>query len=88
MIGTSSAIIAPNIDTQLSKIMAIRNRSAFVVHPLYTTAQFRTNGSHTSKTADRPLGSFPEWGSAANPSRYPPRKTTTAMRAAVVSYSD
>ena len=35
-----------------------------------------------------PVGSFPERGSAAKLSRYPPRRTTIAMRAAMVSNSD
>jgi hypothetical protein len=65
MIGTNSVIIAPNIDTQLSKITAIRNRSTFVAHPLYTTVQFRANGSHVNKTADHP------WDRSQNGDRLP-----------------
>ena len=54
MIGTHNAILAPNIDTQLSKIKAIRDRSTFVAHPLYLMVEFRANGSHTNKTTDHP----------------------------------
>jgi hypothetical protein len=62
MIGTNSAIIAPNIDTQLSKITAIRNRSTFVAHPLYTTVQFRANGSHAKQNSRPPTGIVPRMG--------------------------
>jgi hypothetical protein len=55
--GTNSAIIAPNIGTQLSKITAIRDRSTFVAHPPYTMVWFRANGSHDNKAADHLLGS-------------------------------
>jgi hypothetical protein len=90
MIGTNSVIIAPNIDTQLSKITAIRTRSTFVAHPLYTRVQFRANGSHTIKTADHLWDHSQDWGRLPiiRTSALPSCLASTAIGAAAVLRSD
>ena len=81
--STNRVTIAPNIDTQLSKITAIRDRSTFVAHPPVHNGMVSSERIAPQQNSRPSLRIAPSVSVGHLSSTLPPWRTATATRTTV-----